>query len=369
MNPSFKSPIPAHGGQLRQIAARFGVSTETLLDLSANINPAGPPASVLTAIQRALANPAALVTYPDLELTELKRTIATHVGVHPDNISVANGFVPLLDAALRSLDTVRCLLLVPSFGEYRRTLEGSKVTIIPHRLSSEESFAYNPDEILKASLGSSCDTVLLANPQNPSGVTSGLQSMLRLVEMAVERGIRVLLDEAFVDYCPEFSLILRAMEQSNLIVFRSVTKFFAIPGLRVAYAVSAPSMVQKLNRFIAPWPIASLSSDAVCAALHDSAYIEESRIINEQRRAWLQRELARLGIATYPSGTNFLLLRFPAVIDVERLWERMIVEQRIVLRSCVNFEGLRTGHLRVAVRSEQENERLIAGLKQVLKSL
>jgi histidinol-phosphate/aromatic aminotransferase/cobyric acid decarboxylase-like protein len=124
-----------------------------------------------------------------------------------------------------------------------------------------------------------------------------------------------------------------------------------------------------MNRFIAPWPIASIALDAVCAALNDETYIEESRLANEQRRLWLERELARLKIATSPSNANFLLLRFSPKIDVNLLWERMIVEERLVLRLCANFEGLAEGYLRIAVRSEKENERLIRSLERAISDL
>jgi threonine-phosphate decarboxylase len=362
-------PSPAHGGQLRQIAARYGIPTEQLLDFSANINPAGPPSSVLTAMRRALEDPSTLAIYPDLELIELKQAVAELTNVQLENIAVANGFVPLLEAALRSLKIKRCLLPVPSFTEYRNTLENNSVSVTPHHLSSGDNFRYLPDKILNTLLKHSCDAILLANPQNPSGAICDANSMRRLIEMAAQHNITVLLDEAFIDYRPSESLTRWSIEQVNVIVFRSVTKFFAIPGLRVAYAVSKSSNVYAMNRFIAPWPIASFASNAVCATLQDEAYAEESRLGNDRRRLWLEQELAPLKIATYPSSANFLLLRFSAEVDVDLLWERMVVEEKIVLRSCANFKGLAPGHLRIAVRSEPENERLIRGLKRLLSSL
>jgi threonine-phosphate decarboxylase len=355
-------PPPIHGGQLREIAARYGISVERLTDFSANINPAGPSPSVQTAIRRALEDPATLATYPDLELVELKQTIANREGLRPENIVVANGFVPILGAALRSLKIERCLLPVPSFGEYRRALENADVFVRPYHLSQEKKFEYEIDAILKALLDHSCDAILLANPQNPSGALCSAERMRQLIRMASRHSITVLLDEAFIDYCPFDSLTRLAMEQANVIVFRSVTKFFAIPGLRVAYAVGRSATVQAMNRFIAPWPITSFASNALCAALQDGPYAEESRVANNRRRLWLEQELARLKIATYSARANFLLLRFSAEVDVTLLWEKMIVEEQIVLRSCTNFEGLAPGHLRIAVRSEPENERLIRGL-------
>jgi threonine-phosphate decarboxylase len=359
---------PPHGGQLRQIAARYGIPAERLIDFSANINPAGPPLSALAAMRRALEDPATLIVYPDLELTELKQAIAAHTGVQPENVAVANGFVPLLESALRSLKIERCLLPVPSFSEYRGALENAGVAIAPYRLSPDQGFEYEVDAILNALVDHSCDAILLANPQNPSGALCNARRMKRLIEIAARHRVTVLLDEAFIDYCPAESLTRAATEQANLIVFRSVTKFFAIPGLRTAYAVSSSYYIDAMNRFIAPWPISSIASQAVSVVLNDAAYAEESRLANERQRLWLEEQLARLRISTYPSSVNFLLLRFPAPVDVRLLWERMIVEEQLVLRSCASFEGLAEGHLRIAVRSEPENEKLIRGLERVLPS-
>ncbi|MBB5342286.1 aminotransferase class I/II-fold pyridoxal phosphate-dependent enzyme [Tunturibacter empetritectus] len=358
--------LPAHGGQLRLIAARYGVPAEKLIDFSANINPTGPPPSVLAALNRALADPTTLTAYPDLELTELKKILAKTAKILPENIAVANGFVPLLEAALRSLRIARCLLPVPSFSEYRRTLENAGVEVVPYCLSQENSFSYAPDSVLQAVLEEGCDAILLANPQNPSGVLCEAERLRCLVDMAAEHGIKVLLDEAFIDYVPAQSLTQTATELENLVVFHSVTKFFAIPGLRVAYAVSSASSIDDLNRRLAPWPVTTLASSAVCAALQDDAYAEDTRRKNSLQRNCLVRELARLKIITYPSSTNFLLLRFSAEVDVSLLWKKMIVEHQIVLRSCINFEGLAAGHLRIAVRSEADNEKLIRGLEGAL---
>ena len=358
--------LPAHGGQLRQIAARYEVPAEQLIDFSANINPAGPPASVFTALSRALADPASLAAYPDLELAELKKILAGTLNVFPKNIAVANGFVPLLEAALRSFSFVRCLLPVPSFSEYRRTLEKACVELAPYYLSQENSFSYDPDSLLQAALEGRCDVILLANPQNPSGSLCEAKAMRRLIEKAAEHGIKMLLDEAFIDYVPEESLTQTAAKLENLIVFRSVTKFFAIPGLRVAYAVSSTSSIEDLDRMLPPWAVTTLASSAVCAAVQDDTYGQNTRRENSLQRTWLERELARLKIITCPSSANFLLLKFSAEVDASLLWERMIVEHQIVLRACANFEGLAPGYLRIAVRSQADNEKLICGLEKVL---
>lgn len=344
--------IPSHGGQLRQISQRFNIPVSQLIDFSANINPDGPSPLVLSTLRASLDDSSTLTAYPDLEEAELKRAVAAYAGVSPGNISVANGFVPLLETALRTLKIERCLLPVPAFVEYRRSLTQVGVEIRPHVLTSVSNFRYDIDALLDGDH----DAILLANPQNPSGILTCKEEILRLVSRCAERDITVLLDEAFIDYMPCDSLAGHIHQFPNLIVFRSVTKFHAIPGLRVAYAVAHESVTQSLSENLPPWPITTLASYAVAAALADPAFEDRTRSQNELRKSHLSAAIVALGIHIYPSAANFLLLRLPRAIDATDLWQRMILDHHLVLRDCSNYEALEPGHIRVAVRSEQQNE-------------
>jgi threonine-phosphate decarboxylase len=353
---------PLHGGQLKQIAERFGIPVTQLLDFSANINPAGPPPAVATTLRESLEDPAALIEYPDLQLTELKRSIADYAGIGTQNLNVSNGFVPLLEVALRMLPIRRCLVPVPAFVEYRKALERGRVETVPHPLSPDSDFKYDCD----AMLGTPVDAILLANPQNPSGVSCNAASMRELVARAAKRKRYVLLDEAFVDYVPERSLTRDINEFHNLIVFRSVTKFHGIPGLRVAYAAACSALSTLIGDNLPPWPVTTLAARAVIAALGDRAYADRSITENIERRTLLERDLEGLGLCIYPSSANFILFRLPTEIDAEDVWRRMILDHGIVLRVCTNYEGLQDRHLRASVRTPGENERLVKALADVL---
>jgi threonine-phosphate decarboxylase len=354
---------PSHGGQLHKIAERFRIPLAELLDFSANINPEGPPAAVVSRLKASLDNPSIIANYPELDELELRRSLAGYVGVRPENVAVANGFVPLLDAMLRILPIRRCLVPVPAFVEYRRTLERSRVEMISHILEADASFSCEVDNLFgKSSFSKPCDTILLANPQNPSGVLSSRDQLLHIAEEASERNVFVLLDEAFIDYCPETSLVREIDRFPNLIIFRSVTKFFGMAGMRVAYVVANTELCNQIQETIAPWSITSLASLAAGVAVQDEAYARTTIELNKVRREQMHDAIAKTGIHVYPSAANFLLLRLPGSGDGQQFWERLIREYQIVLRNCSNYEGLGDGHLRAAVRSEGENERLIAVL-------
>jgi threonine-phosphate decarboxylase len=212
------------------------------------------------------------------------------------------------------------------------------------------------------------DAILLANPQNPSGVCHAAAMLRDLVAKAAEKRMYVLLDEAFIDYVPEHSLATETDQFSNLVVFRSVTKFYGMPGLRVAYAVANPSLSLAIGDHIPPWPVTTLASRAVNAALGDRSYADRARVHNIERRISLQNDLERLGLLTYPSSSNFILFGLNE-IDPDVFWQHMIVEHGIVLRACANYEGLPRGYFRTAVRTTEQNNRLIAALAHTLETI
>lgn len=356
---------PLHGGQLRHIAERFNIPEHNLADFSVNINPSGPPTAVLSALHAAINDPSNLMLYPDLQHMHLKKAIAQHLNLTPDHIIVANGFVQLLEAILRTLPIHTCLLPVPAFVEYRRVLTHTNIATTLHTLTTESNFSYD----LRSLLTRQHDAILLANPQNPSGVTHSATVMYELTAAASSRGTYVLLDEAFIDYIPEHSLTNAIDELPNLIAFRSVTKFHAIPGLRVAYAVANPQLASTINEALPPWPITTLAAHAVIAALGEKTYATTSRAENNVSRAELHKYLADLGFTVYPSAANFLLFRLSAAIDHDRFWQDMICTHGIVLRSCANYEALPPGHFRAAVLTPQKNAQLGSAIATCLSHL
>lgn len=355
--------MPRHGGQPHAFAGLTGKSPGQVIDFSASINPDGPPASVVAALQAALTDPTSLTRYPDLENGELKQALAAYAGCAVENVAVANGFVPLLEAALQVLPIRSCVVPVPAFNEYRRALEHLGIAIEAVALIPAQNFAYDADQLL----ASTADAVLLANPQNPTGVLTPAAALRSLIQRAARQGKYVLLDEAFIDYAPGKSLAGVAAQHANLVVFRSVTKCFGIPGLRVAYAVAERALAQAIVDRLAPWPCTNLAASGVIAAVGDTAFIASFAQRNADRRAVFQAGLEQLGFHVYPAAANYLLLHAPALMDVRKLWGEL-ASKGFLLRSCENFEATQPGHLRVAVRSDADNALLLAEVARLLSS-
>jgi threonine-phosphate decarboxylase len=358
--------VPAHGGQLRHISEQFAVPMAELLDFSASIYPAGPPAGVIEALKEAIRCPAILRDYPDIELCELRSALGRYASVSPDNILAANGVAPLIDATLAALRSQRCLLLVPAFGEYRRVLEKSGVEIHPFPLSPDLEFRPDSERLIDDCRRHQCDTLLLTNPHNPSGFTLAAEDMRRVIQNAAENNIRVLLDEAFIDFVPEDSISRDTPNFSNLIVFRSVSKFFSIAGLRVAYLIASEHLFRDIARNLLPWPVCTIGAVAASRAVEDVAYIAETILRNRQEREWLGAKLLGLGVTVFLGSANYLLFRLPEQSRSKSVWERLIVDHRIVVRNCASFEGLDSSYIRIGIRSRTDNELFIKALSSLV---
>lgn len=365
-NSSIAFTPPAHGGQLRAISEDFSIPIERLLDFSASIYPDGPPASVVKTLSNALDLLETLRKYPDLESTELRSHLADYAGVSACDVIVGSGVIPLMAATIRALGVRKCLLPVPGFGEYRRILEREWVKIVTHRLPAERSFRPDLEEMLEKCVKHDCDALILNNPHNPSGATVDADALRAFVDRTAQHGIRILVDEAFIDFIPEHSVCSDVPQRKNLIVFRSVTKFFAIAGLRVAYMASSGDMLQAISGMLDPWCVSTLASLAANAAVQDAAYILSTLNRNAEERAWLTAAVQDAGCSVFSGSANFVLLRLPREHRGRCVWERLIVDHGIVMRNCATFEGLDGSYMRTAVRGREDNERQVCALASLL---
>ena len=212
---------------------------------------------------------------------------------------------------------------------------------------------------------SGAQAVLLANPQSPSGRLMPAEELLRLHQDASAMGATTIVDEAFIDYAPEDSLSQWAAKSPGLIVLRSLTKFFAMPGLRVAYAVCCSTTRVAIESRIPAWPVGSIAAEAARIVLQDRPSILQTRAANATERSWLAEQLQALGFRVFPAAANYLLIKIDASGNGHEFWRHLIVEHRIVLRSCAHFEGLDEHYFRIGVRTRPQNELLVSALKKV----
>ena len=367
MQSYLNSAQPAHGGNLTWAASLAGCSPFSLADFSASINPLGPPIGAIAAIQSNLEQ---LRHYPDPEYRALRQALADAHCLHPDWILPGNGAAELLTWAGRDLSGLeQTTILTPGFGDYFRALR----TFSGHWLGVPLEVSHPPSSLpislpvlpLPSELHS--HGLLLNNPHNPTGWLFTRESLRPYLETHE----RVVVDEAFMDFLgtdPAESVVDWVQDFPNLVVVRSLTKFYSLPGLRLGYAIAHPDTLRRWQRWRDPWSVNSMAEVAAIAALADHAF---------QRRTWDWLPDARsqlwAGLATLPglqplvSAANFLLVRAEASVPL--LQRRLLQEHQILIRDCMSFAELGDRYFRVAVRTLEENQRLLTALHAVLSSL
>jgi threonine-phosphate decarboxylase len=358
--------LPVHGGDRAAAALRFGIDASTLIDLSANINPLGPPAALVAALREAAADLAALQEYPEPTYRELRERIARELHVEPDSIVVGNGAAALLEAALALERPRRCVLPVPAFSEYARALAALGIATDRVLLRADEEFALDPARFLTAAGERAADVALLTNPHNPSGTLTARTQLLELVDQLSAQGSRTVVDEAFIDYAPGESLAADAAKSDDLICVRSLTKFFAVPALRVGYAVCSPSRAVALRARLPSWPVTTIAARAVAAALDDPDFALRSRAHNVVERAWLTDRLRDIGCLVPKSAANFVLAGLPSSAQSQVVTERLAREYGVLVRDCASYAELEGAWIRIAVRTRRESKRVTQGLGLIL---
>jgi len=356
------SPFFDHGGNIFTMARHLGISAAGIADFSASINPLGLSPAVKAAIIDSLES---LVHYPDAGHHELKQALAAFHGLSPATMVVANGSTELIYRLPGLLKGRRALIVSPAFSEYGHALAQHHWEAQPFILTAKDDFALDL-EALERVLSEGYDALYLCNPGNPSGQLYPLAVVEQVYRLCRVNGTFLVLDEAFMDFCEEASAKQLITAGDNAVVLRSMTKFFAIPGLRLGYAIANEAVATRLDAAGGPWNVNTLAQVAGMAAIRDTEYIRQTREFIRQERAYLVEQLSRFPMLTaYPSDANFLLVQITNGMSAGELKERLLPD-RMLIRDCGNFVGLSPHFFRIAVRTREENERLLGCLERIL---
>ncbi|MEC4986198.1 MAG: threonine-phosphate decarboxylase CobD [Oscillatoria sp. PMC 1068.18] len=354
---------PVHGGNLVWAAAVAGCCPDSITDFSASINPLGPPESALRAIKHNLRT---ISAYPDPNYSELRSVLSEFHQLAPEWILPGNGAAELLTWACRELSQrERTFLLVPAFGDYERSLLafGAKVEkcLLDWRKNGRLPWK---SQDLAEKLNLKAAGLLLNNPHNPTGQIWTVEAILPyLAEFDL-----VVVDEAFMDFLApdrQESLIPWVRRYKNLVIVRSLTKFYSLPGLRLGYAIAHPDILQRWQQWRDPWTVNVLAAAVGAAVVKDTEFQQRTWDWLIPARAKLFQGLAAIpGLQPFPSAANFLLVETPQ--PSSQLQLKLLQNFQILIRDCLSFPELGSRYFRVAIRSEIENQRLLAGLTAIL---
>jgi threonine-phosphate decarboxylase len=343
------------------LARTLGVELTDLLDFSASINPLGFPPGLTVAVQQALQE---IVHYPDRRSLNLCAALAAYHHLTPEEILVGNGSTELIYLVARALRPRRGLIVTPAFSEYEHAVNLARVPAVFHPTGESTNFTLQDiPEVLEG------DLVFLAHPASPSGVLLVPELFLRVAARVEAAGAYLLLDEAFVDFVEAASLKIHLGRFPRLMILRSFTKFFGIPGMRLGFLLGAPALVAHLSGEQEPWSVNTMAQAMGQACLADPEYIIRTRSLIQQEREFLLDRLAALPeLTSFPSVVNYLLVKLTRPGMTAGALREQMLAHRIVIRDASNFRGLDERFFRIAVRSREENERLLKAMEQCLNS-
>ena len=354
-----------HGGTVYATARALGCPPSELLDFSASINPLGLSSSIRAACLAALDQ---APHYPDPSCRRLVEALSAYHAIDSSSIAVANGSTRLIHLLPELFPHRSALIVAPAFSEYRHSLQRQNRPYHEHLLSPADGFTLDPDRLAQDLHRHRPGLLYFCNPGNPSGRLYTPAEITALLALCRQYEVLPVLDEAFIDFCGEqFSHKQAVISGGQGVVLRSLTKFYALAGLRLGCAFAAPELAQRIRDALPPWEVNTVAQFAGTAALADHAHADATRELITAERRLLSDTLQRLpGLRLFPSSANYLLLELTGAMHAPQLCERLLRTHRIMARDCSNFSGLGDRFLRVAVRSRAENERLIEALRTEL---
>ena len=343
-----------------------GCPVSALTDFSASINPLGTPKSAIAAI---IDSATQLTAYPDPNYPQLRSHLARHHQLDPEFILPGNGSAELLTWAGRELAQQKfTYLITPAFSDYARALDAFGGKILPCPLDLSKGVSRNaptiPISIPRSPHPQS--GLLLNNPHNPTGKLWTRNEILPYLEQFE----LVVIDEAFMDFLMpdrEQSLIPIVSEYPNLVILRSLTKFYSLPGLRIGYAIAHPERLRRWQKWRDPWSVNTLAAAATIAAIQDKEFQQQTYDWLEAARSRLFHQLQSIpGLQPFEGAANYLLVK--TEISATKLQEKLLTDYQIVIRDCMSFPELGDRYFRIAVRLPAENDRLVKAIAAIFKS-
>ncbi|WP_135604037.1 threonine-phosphate decarboxylase CobD [Methanococcoides sp. NM1] len=365
---------PAHGGLIREMAGRYGIPESEMLDLSASLNPLGSPfdhpsggLDLDDVMERAAHR---FGQYPDNRYLEYRSAAVNFLGngLSVDNIVPGNGSCEIIrlvaEAVLEHDDIV--LIPHPTFGEYEQQC---KVAGADVRYIKQEEVMGLSDDVLE-----SAKILFVCNPNNPTGELRKREDLLDLAERCALNHTLLFVDEAFIELAddPSQSIADTVDNNDHLFILRSLTKDFAIPGVRIGFGIASKRMAEALNTARLSWNLGSIPEEIGVALMNmeggcDSPYLVQSREAIKKDRDYLIERISRIRkFIPIDTKINYILVNISdSVFDSTDLTERL-ASHGVLIRDCSSFPFMGKDYVRVAVRPKEETDRLSRAMGKVV---
>ncbi|MCS1351855.1 threonine-phosphate decarboxylase CobD [Mechercharimyces sp. CAU 1602] len=352
-----------HGGDIMTAVSLYGGEASDYLDFSSNIYPYGPPISVTKAL---LEHVQVVTQYPDPRARKLTARIANRHQIDCDQIIVGNGGAELIDLCIQVVKPQRVGVIHPSFSEYVVCAQKRGIPVSAVVAKVEDHFQPQMEEL--ARLIQKVDMLFLTIPNNPTGVMLPQADVEQVADWCAESETVLILDEAFLHFVDgEEEMRWRWQQHSHVICLRSLTKFYALPGLRLGYGLMSAEWVHRFRKMQISWSVNSLAQVAGQAALLDREFDDKVHKWIQCERAWLGRHLASIpGITLFAGKANYHLLRLHHQKWSAQRLQYNLGKERILIRDCSTYTGLDENYVRVAVKKREENVVLVEKIRELL---
>jgi threonine-phosphate decarboxylase len=350
-----------HGGDVDAWAQSAGFEAAEMIDFSASINPLGPPPAARRAFLKSYGE---ISRYPDPYGKQLKAALAERHGLSPSEVLLGNGSTQLVYLLCATLRPRSALIVGPAFAEYANALTLCGATVGRLSLSADDGFKFSTPRFI-AAWDKDCDLVVLTTPNSVTGRLIPKADLENIARIASKRKCFLVVDEAFIDFAETESVKLLVRHNPYLIVLRSLTKYYALPGLRLGYLLAATGLAARLAIYQEPWSVNAPALKVALACLNDGAFGTRTNRWLGRERTFLTRRLAAVtGFSPFPSEANFLLVNLdPTGPDALHL-RSFLARRKILIRACDSFAELGARYFRVAVKRRRDDLRLLAALAE-----
>ena len=375
-----------HGANVDIIAQRYNINPKDIIDFSSNINP-----KVIYGLEKyILEGLKECSSYPDINYVNLRNNISEYINVDPSFIIPGNGATEIIYLMMKSIGK-RLAILNPTFSEYERGARLNNLEVINILLDKNNNFEIDIDGI-KENIDK-FDSLFICNPNNPNGKVKDIEALL---DIMVKNNKLLIVDETFMEFVENeetYSLIKYIEKYDNIFILKAVTKFFGLPGLRLGYGVTSnKKVIEKIYKYKEPWTINSFADNLSNYIFKDKDYIRSSKEYYVKERDYMLNTLREIkSIKVYDTDTNFVLIelkqsgtkklinkisslennselkdKLVAPRSANDLKNKLLEQSNILIRDASNFVGLDDSFIRVAIKSHEENEKLIKHMKNLL---
>lgn len=366
-------------GTVYRLADALKIPERKVLDFSVPVNPLGVSGKVKAEIRRHLKH---LHRYPDPEALRTRKSIGRSLGIDPRMIICGNGIAELFDMIVVALSPRKVYLPVPTESGYEQALRRAsskgiacEIACIPMReadgflLDSEALIdavreGARTREALAKTCGtpSSCDMVIIGNPNIPTGRLTPRETIMRLIDALSGCDCYLIVDESCIDFTTGESVVHEVPVHPGLIVLRSLSLSHALAGLRIGYGVVPERCMERMKQLRIPCTVNSLAQRAAVVALKDAAYRRETHALMQREKAFIEKNLLKLGITYFRSDANFYLVKMEHAAEVSR----SLRSRGILVADCSETKGLDGSYFMLAVKSHRENAVLMKELARAI---